>query len=216
MRKDTVIQPLQAIIVLIALVFCAHGCAFTAEETKYTVISQTNNFELREYPPQIVAETEVQASLEDAGNKAFRRLFNYISGDNRAQEKISMTSPVTQKASSEKIAMTSPVAQQSTAGGQMVSFMMPDSYTMDTIPVPDDPNVKVRQIPARRMACVQYSGGWSEKRYLRYLAELESWIEENGFQTLGKPIWARYNPPFTPWFMRRNEILIPVDSEGKQ
>ena len=197
------------------LAFCAGGCAFTAEETKYTVISQAKNFELRDYPSQIVAETEVEASIEDAGNKAFRRLFNYISGENKSQEKISMTSPVTQEASSEKIAMTSPVAQQSTTDGQMVSFMMPDSYTMDTIPIPDDSNVKVRQIPARRVACVQYSGGWSEKRYLEYLQELEAWITEENFQVMGKPIWARYNPPFTPWFMRRNEILIPVESENR-
>ncbi len=126
-----------------------------------------------------------------------------------------MTSPVTQEASSEKIAMTSPVAQQSTQGGWMVSFMMPGSYTMDTIPIPDDPNVKVRQIPPRRMACVQYSGGWSEKRYLQYLQELEDWIAEKDFQVLGTPIWARYNPPFAPWFLRRNEILIAVDSEEK-
>ena len=213
MNKETVMQLLQAIIVLIVLACCAAGCAFTADELQYTTISQTNNFELRDYPPYIVAETEVDGTLEKAGNKAFRRLFHYISGKNRSQEKISMTSPVTQEASSEKIAMTTPVAQQSTADGWMVSFMMPMSYTMDTIPIPDDPNVKVRQVPARRMACVQYSGTWSEKRYLRYLQELESWIKENGFTTLSKPVWARYNPPFTLWFLRRNEILIQVDSK---
>ena len=215
MKKDTVMQPILALLVVFLLVFCAGGCAFTAEEAKYTVIRQTKNFELREYPSQIVAETEVDGTLEDAGNKAFRRLFNYISGENKAQEKISMTSPVTQEAASEKIAMTSPVAQQSTADGWMVSFMMPASYTMDTIPIPDDPNVKVRQIPPRRMACVKYSGTWSEKRYRKYLLELEGWIADKGFQTLGKPIWARYNPPFTPWFMRRNEILIPVANDEK-
>jgi len=213
MRKNTVMQPKQALLVLSLLALLASGCAFTAEEAKYTVIRQVKNFELRDYPPQIVAETEVAASLEDAGNKAFRRLFNYISGKNKSQEKISMTSPVTQEASSEKIAMTSPVAQQSTADGWMVSFMMPAFYTMDTIPTPDDPNVKVRRIPPRLMACVQYSGGWSEKRYRKYLQELEAWIADSGFQVLGKPIWARYNPPFTPWFMRRNEILIHVNSE---
>jgi len=216
MKQHTVVQPMQAIVILIVLVFCAGGCAFTAEETKYTVISQAKNFELRDYPPQIVAETEVKASIEDAGNKAFRRLFNYISGENKSQEKISMTSPVTQEASSEKIAMTSPVTQQSTTDGWMVSFMMPASYTMETIPVPNDPNVNVRRIPPRRMACVQYSGTWSKKRYLKNLQELEAWIADKGFQVLGKPIWARYNPPFTPWFLRRNEILIPVDSEEKQ
>ena len=194
MSKHTELQTLQAIIIVTLLALCAGGCAFTAEETKYTVISKTNNFELRDYPSQIVAETEVEATIEDAGNKAFRRLFNYISGDNKSQEKISMTSPVTQEASSEKIAMTSPVAQQSTADGWMVSFMMPDSYTIDTIPIPDDPNVKVRQIPPRRMACVQYSGGWSEKRYLQHLQELEAWIADNNFQVLGKPVWATVQP----------------------
>lgn len=213
MRKHAVMQPIQAIIVLVALAFCAGACAFTAEEAKYTVISQTKNFELRDYPSQIVAETEVEGTIENAGSKAFRRLFNYISGENRSQEKISMTSPVTQEASSEKIAMTAPVAQQSTADGWMVSFMMPGSYTIDTIPIPNDSNVKVRQIPARRMACVQYSGGWSEKRYLQQLQELEAWVADNNLQVLGKPVWARYNPPFTPWFMRRNEILIQVNSE---
>jgi effector-binding domain-containing protein len=216
MSKHTALQALQATIVVTLLAFCAGGCALTVEEANYTVIRKASNFELRDYPAQIVAETEVDASLEEAGNRAFRRLFNYISGDNKAQEKISMTSPVTQEASSEKIAMTSPVTQQSTTDGWMVSFMMPASYTMDTIPIPDDPNVKVRQIPPRRMACVKYSGGWSEERYLQHLRELEAWIAENGFEVLGKPVWARYNPPFTPWFMRRNEILIPVNGEEKQ
>jgi effector-binding domain-containing protein len=197
------------------LAFLAGGCASTAEEAKYTVIRQAKNFELRDYPSQIVAETEVEATIEGAGNKAFRRLFNYISGDNKAQEKISMTTPVTQEASSEKIAMTTPVAQQSTEDGWMVSFMMPEYYTMDTIPIPDDPNVKVRQIPPRRMACVKYSGGWSEERYLKHLQKLEAWIADNNFKVLGKPVWARYNAPFTPWFLRRNEILIPVANQEK-
>ncbi len=216
MNKETVMQPLQAIIVLIVLACFAAGCASTVDELQYTTISQTNNFELRDYAPYIIAETEVEGTLEKAGNKAFRSLFNYISGGNRSQEKISMTSPVTQEASSEKIAMTAPVEQQQTAEGWMVSFMMPMSYTMDTLPIPDDPNVTLRQVPARRVACVQYSGTWSKKRYLRYLQELESWIEKNSFTTLGKPVWARYNPPFTLWFLRRNEILIQVDSEDKK
>ncbi|MEJ2024483.1 MAG: heme-binding protein, partial [Deltaproteobacteria bacterium] len=173
----------------------------------------TNTFELRDYPPQIVAETEVDGTLEDAGDKAFKRLFGYISGENRSRESISMTTPVTQKPSSEKIAMTAPVGQQRTTGGWVLSFMMPSSYTLDVLPVPNDPAVRLRQIPARRMACVRYSGTWSEKRYLRHLQELESWIVKNGFKIVGEPVWARYNSPFTPWFLRRNEILIPVESE---
>jgi len=215
MKNHSATQPILAIIVVTCLAFFAGGCAFTVEEANYTVIRRAENFELRDYPPQIVAETEVDGPMEDAGNRAFRRLFNYISGENRSQEKISMTSPVTQEASSEKIAMTAPVAQQSTPDGWMVSFMMPQTYTMGTLPIPDDPTVKLREIPGRRMACVRYSGTWSEKRYRSNLQELEDWIAENSFKVLGKPVWARYNPPFTPWFMRRNEILIPVDSEEK-
>ena len=90
--------------------------------------------------------------------------------------------------------------------------MMPASYTLETLPEPEDPNITLRQIPARRMAAVRYSGFWSEKRYLKYKSELESWIQERGLNIVGDPICARYNPPFTPWFLRRNEVLIPVDT----
>lgn len=215
MRKHTAMRTIQALTAVIVLTFLAGGCALRVEEAHYTVIRKTGNLELRDYPSQIVAETEVDGTIESAGNRAFRPLFNYISGENRSQQKISMTSPVTQEASSEKIAMTAPVAQQSTADGWMVSFMMPKAYTMDSLPLPNNPRVKLREIPPRRMACVKYSGTWSEKRYLRNLQKLEAWIAENGFTILGKPVWARYNPPFTPWFLRRNEILIPVEIAGK-
>jgi hypothetical protein len=96
--------------------------------------------------------------------------------------------------------MTAPVGQQNVQGRWAVSFMMPASYTLETLPVPVDQKVSLRQVPARRLAAVRYSGTWSKKNYLRYMQELESWIK-----------WARYNPPFTLWFLRRNEILIPVD-----
>jgi len=205
------------LITALILVTCfAGGCATTVENVNYEIISKTENFELRDYPPLIVAETVVDGTLEEAGNKAFNRLFDYISGKNRSQSKIAMTAPVSQEPASEKIEMTAPVEQKRAEGGWVVSFTMPMSYKMSDLPVPEDPDVTLRQIPARRMACVQYSGTWSEKRYNQYREELESWIEKNGFRVLGEPIWARYNPPFTPWFLRRNEILIPVVSEEKR
>jgi effector-binding domain-containing protein len=89
---------------------------------------------------------------------------------------------------------------------------MPASYTLETLPVPDDPKIILRQVPARRMAAVRYSGFWSEKIYRQNRSELETWIREQGLTITGDPVWARYNPPFTPWFLRRNEILIPVKS----
>ena len=121
-----------------------------------------------------------------------------------------MTVPVSQEQAGEKISMTAPVSQQRIQEKWAVTFMMPASYTMETLPTPDDPYIKLRQVPARRVAAVRYSGFWSEEKYLLHKEKLEKWIKDNSFTVTGEPVWARYNPPFTLWFMRRNEILIPV------
>lgn len=180
------------------------------EEAPYTVVKTDDIFELREYAPQVLAEIIVEGDLEDAGNKAFRPLFRYISGDNKSRGKIAMTAPVSQQQKGEKISMTAPVSQQHVQGKWAVSFMMPNSYTIETLPTPDNPNVKLRQVPAHLVAAVRYSGFWSEEKYLLHKEKLLKWIRENRFTVVGEPIWARYNPPFTLWFMRRNEVLVPV------
>jgi len=198
------------IIVVAALVSVGVVDAMATEEAKYEVISTDGKFEIRDYAAHIVAETFVDSDLEDAGGKAFKKLFGYISGDNRTRDKVTMTAPVSQQSKGEKIAMTAPVGQQRAEERWVVSFMMPDSYTMDTLPEPEDPEVRLRAVPAQRMAAIRYSGFWSEKNYQRHKLKLESWIKETDLKILGDPRWARYNPPFTPWFMRRNEILIPV------
>lgn len=184
------------------------------EEAPYTVVNKSGSFEIRNYDAQILAETLVDGTLEDAGNKAFRRLFNYISGENHTRSSIAMTAPVSQQEpDGKKIAMTAPVSQQAAEGKWAVSFMMPANYTLETLPIPDDSSITLRQVPAQRVAAVRYSGFWSEKRFLRYKQKLEKWIEENNLKIIGEPVWARYNPPFTPWFLRRNEILIPIAAE---
>ena len=188
------------------------GNVMAAEEAEYTVSLKQDKLEIRDYAPSIVAEVIVNDDFEDASGVAFRKLFNYISGDNTGRSRIAMTSPVSQKPEPEKIAMTSPVGQRKSNQGWAVSFMMPASYTMDSIPLPDDPSVVLREIPAHRAAAIRYSGTWSEKAYRKQLALLLEWIETENLETLGEPVWARYNAPFTPWFMRRNEILIPIGS----
>ena len=195
-----------------AVIFIGAIDAMAIEEAAYTVVIKDEKFEIRDYAPHILAETFVEGDFEEAGNKAFNVLFGYISGDNRSREKLAMTAPVSQEPKGEKIKMTVPVGQRRVQESWAVSFMMPASYTLETLPEPDDPKVTLRQVPARRMAAVRYSGFWSEKNYLRYKLALESWIHEKGLTIVGDPIWARYNSPFTPWFMRRNEILIPVDA----
>lgn len=184
--------------------------AMAIEEAVYNEVIKEGKFEIRDYAPQILAETLVEGDLEQAGNEAFNRLFRYISGDNRSRRKVEMTAPVSQEPKGEKIKMTAPLGQERVQEKWAVSFMMPASYTLETLPEPVDQRINLRQVPARRMAVVRYSGFWSEKNYLRYKMELESWIRDRGITIVGAPVWARYNPPFTPWFLRRNEILIPI------
>lgn len=188
------------------------GNAMAVEEAKYKVLREAGGFELREYESHILAETTVDGEFEDAGSEAFGRLFKYISGNNKQQQEVAMTSPVGQESLSQKIGMRSPVGQQKQDGKWVVSFMMPASFTLETTPEPKDPNISIREVPARLIAAVRYSGFWSENSYRRNLAKLQDWIANNRLTRLGEAKWARYNPPYLPWFLRRNEILVPVAS----
>ena len=188
--------------------------AMAIEEAEYTVLVKEKDFELRKYEPHILAETIVDGDFEDAGSEAFRRLFKYIDGNNTSRQKVAMTSPVGQAATSQKIDMTSPVGQKKDNGRWAVSFMMPASFTLETLPEPNDPGVTLRQVPARHIAAVRYSGFWSEENYQQNKARLDDWIRKQRLTIVGEPTWARYNPPFMPWFLRRNEILVPVAAPG--
>jgi len=197
-------------LIICALFLMPMGEGMAYEEAKYTVIMKEGNYELRQYEPNIVAETLVDGDFDKAGNKGFRRLFKYISGENQKKQSIGMTTPVSQEAGSEKIAMTAPVSQERTGDQWRIAFMMPSEYTMDTLPQPVDPKVSLHQVPARRMAAITYSGTWSRERYENHKALLEAFIRQRKWSPLGEPVLARYNSPFTLWFLRRNEVLIPV------
>lgn len=183
------------------------------EEAKYTQVAKDGACELRDYAAHVVADVEVQGALEEAGNKAFRILFAYISGANVPKAEIPMTAPVTQEKSGSKIPMTAPVEQKPAGTGWTVSFVMPATYTLDTTPAPADKRVTIRAVPARRLAAIRYSGTWSEKNYRKHKAEFDAWLAKKGYTVIGDFIWARYNAPFTPWFLRRNEILVPVKAD---
>ena len=185
--------------------------ATAIEKAKYTVLEKEDSFELRQYEAQIVAETYVEGNLEDAGNAGFRRLYAYISGDNKKKESISMTAPVGQEAASEKIAMTAPVSQEKKDNRWRITFLMPAEYSLEMLPEPIDERVRLAEKPGRLMAAVKYSGTWSEKGYEKNKALLEDFIRRRGLTKAGEAVWARYDPPFMPWFLRRNEVLIPVE-----
>ncbi len=180
------------------------------EEPKYIVESKTEYFEIRKYSPMIVAETEVSVDFDDAGNESFRILADYIFGNNQAKSKIEMTAPVTQQLTSEKIAMTAPVSQTKSAGGYLVQFTMPEKFSLESLPIPNNPKVKIRQLPSRKVAVYTYSGSWSQTRYLEKLADFKAKLDNSGIETFGEPVLARYNSPFRLWFLRRNEIWLEI------
>ncbi|MBC7691128.1 MAG: heme-binding protein [Methylotenera sp.] len=180
------------------------------EEPRYAVESKTDSYEIRKYEATLVAETKVEAKFDDAGNLAFRILADYIFGNNKSKTKLAMTAPVTQQPPSEKISMTAPVNQIPTQGGFLVQFTMPAGFTPANIPEPNDARVHLRMVPPRRVAVYSYSGSWSESRYTEKLAAFLKELQKNGMQTTGGPIFARFNSPFVPWFLRRNEIWLEL------
>lgn len=199
-------------LLIILLTFsCTAKYSVKYERPSYTVIEQGGNFELREYDAYIVAATDVEGNFDNVGNEGFRRLFKYISGENWKNESISMTAPVSQEVISEKIPMTAPVNQEKTGDKWQVTFMLPSKYTMEVVPEPVDKRIIIKEVPSRLIAAIRYSGRWSRKRYLEHESELKMIISKKGLKISAEPIFARYNPPFTPWFLRRNEVLIPVE-----
>ena len=213
-RRARPFKDLQSWIGLLALLAAIPWSfpAMAIEEPAHTVIESEGPFEIREYQPYLVAETFVDGAFDDVGNEGFQRLFRYISGDNRGAEKITMTAPVEQEAASAKIAMTAPVEQQRAGGRWRIAFVLPASYLMATAPRPTNGRVTLAEVPPRRMAVVRYRGRWSEARYDEELAALRRFIVERALTAVGEPVFARYDPPFMPWFLRRNEIQIPVQS----
>lgn len=185
------------------------GVTMATEEPKYKIESKSDLYEVRNYDSTLVAETTIDANFEDAGNRAFRILADYIFGNNAIETKIEMTAPVSQ-VKSKKIEMTAPVNLSKNDMGFVVQFTMPATFTLENIPKPNDERVLIREIPKRKVAVFSYSGSWSEDRYKRKLAEFRSALEKDQIKTLGEPIFARYNSPFQLWFLRRNEIWLEV------
>ncbi len=180
------------------------------EEPKYEVIRQIDNVELRQYAPYVVAEVVLDATAEDAGSRAFPMLAGYIFGKNKGERKFAMTAPVTQTAAPLKMEMTAPVTQAAVPGGMRVQFVLPEGVTLESAPEPLDPRVQLRLVPASQWATIRYSGTWSQANYDEHLGKLQAALAAAGVATQGQPVLARYNAPFTPWFMRRNEIWLAL------
>ncbi|MCF8191061.1 MAG: heme-binding protein [Polynucleobacter sp.] len=187
------------------------------EEPKFSIIEKSEPFELRAYAPQLVAEVKVEGDLDAASSQGFRLIAAFIFGQNQVSEKIAMTVPVgIETSQSTKIAMTVPVgieaSKDSVKGvNQWVfSFVMPSEYTMATLPKPINPLVTIRELPAQKRAAITFSGFYNDAKVLEKTKALEEWIKSKQWQAIGSPQFARYNPPWSIPFMRRNEILLTV------
>lgn len=205
-------------VLLLPVLLLAGGTAMAIEEPAFEVIRETDGIEIRRYASFIVAETLVQEadSRDAASNEGFRRLFRYISGDNRAQEKIQMTAPVIQAGSKQdgekgvKIAMTAPVQQVATDTGWLVAFVLPRDYTLATAPLPADPRIKLREVAPRTVAVLRFSGRWTDANIDKHRQALLDRLKQSGTRLQGDVEFAAYNAPFALPFMRRNEVMVEI------
>ena len=188
-----------------------HLTSMAIEEPGYEVIQQLEGAEVRQYAPFVVAQVLVSGPADDAGSQAFPILAGYIFGKNKGARKLDMTAPVTQAAAPVKLDMTAPVTQAATPGGFIVQFVLPKGTTLATAPEPVDPRVQLREVPARRVAVIRYSGFWSQANYDEHLGKLEAALRAAQLPWAGEPTLSRYNAPFTPWFLRRNEIWLSLN-----
>ena len=167
------------------------------EQARYKVLKRIGKIEIRRYPRLVIAR------VDGYGDGGFNILFLFITGNNRQKSDIAMTAPVV----SEQIAMTAPVLSETGS----IAFIMPEGYTIETTPEPLDERVKIVEIPERIVAALRFSGRWSDSILKKKSEELLKELTAAGIKTVGQVFSMRYNAPYTPWFMRRNEVAVAVD-----
>ena len=182
------------------------------ETPPYQVIQSAEKIEVREYSPMIVAEVEVAGERSKAINTGFRILADYIFGNNAPGQRITMTAPVIQQKGA-KIAMTAPVSQTQDGDLWKVRFTMPSSYTLETLPKPNNPAIKIIATPGHRTVGIRFSGFWTDRNLRKNLEKLDTFIQTQGLKTAGNPVYAFYNPPWTLPFFRHNEVLYNLQND---
>ena len=183
------------------------------EEPKFKIMVDEGDLQIRGYDEYLVAETAIEGSFDTASRKGFRRVAGYIFGDNKSSTKMNMTAPVESEAiqPSERMNMTAPVFSNKNVNGYTYRFVMESKYTQETLPVPNNSKIRITEIKDRVMAVISFSGRWSQKNFEKHEQILVSDLKNEGIGVASEAIYARYNAPFTPWFLRRNEIMFEID-----
>lgn len=193
-----------------AIAAIASPAVRATEEPQYTVTQRNEVFEVRRYEPYIVAEVLVPGPADKAGNQGFAILADYIFGKNKGATKMQMTAPVSQTPVPVKIDMTAPVTQSVAQGGFLVQFVMPRTYTTATLPEPIDTRIVLRELAQRSVAVIRYSGSSGQANYDKHLSQLRGGVEQSAIATHSEPVFSRYDAPYVPTFLRRNEIWLEV------
>jgi hypothetical protein len=199
------------IIIILALWSLWGYFSSRVEHTDYNVIQKMAGYEVREYPAHIVAQTTVKGTYREALNLGFRIVAGYIFGGNTRKQSIAMTAPVTtQRDISEKISMTAPVLATTEGDSHIISFGMPRSYTLETLPKPLDPRVEIVPILPKRFAALKFSWSGADARVKTMEIKLLSALARDKVELAGSPVYAGYNAPWTPPWMVRNEIMVEI------
>jgi hypothetical protein len=169
----------------------------------YSIVLQEGDFAIRDYAPVMVVETQVTASRRDAPGDAFRKLARYIGGKNNANLDIPMTAPVAQ----------TPAAPSAVNGAPKwrIQFFLPRDLTVANTPSAIEAGVEVRRLEAQTFASLSFRGSQTDKKVSDNMEKLKGFIARQGYGVSGPPIYAFYDPPFIPWFLRDNEILLPIE-----
>jgi hypothetical protein len=200
------------ILVLLSLSWMAYSYySSKAPQPKFTLESKNDDYEIRRYPAMLVAEVDIEGDYQEAMNGSFRILAGYIFGNNQARENIGMTAPVMENKGGENIGMTAPVLENASGSAlRTVAFIMPERYTLSTLPVPNDARIRLREIPEQRVAVLVYSGTNGAERVENKKQELLGYLKRDGLVWEGAVRGARYNPPWTVPFMNHNEVQVAL------
>jgi hypothetical protein len=208
MKKKHIFFWIALVVILIAEILSGPIMS-NVEQARYTVVKSDGNIEIRDYPPMIVAETIVSGERKQAISQGFRIIADYIFGNNIGNNKVAMTAPVMQEPG-QKIAMTAPVTQQGNGDSWVVRFVMPSQYTLDSLPKPNNPSVKLVEIAGKRFAAIRFSGLARVDVLKQKEDELKAYLDKNQISAIGQPTYAFFNPPWTLPFLRRNEVMVEI------
>lgn len=187
--------------------------AHATQEPEYQIVRHLADMEVRQYAGYTVAEVQVTGPANDAGNQAFPILAGYIFGKNKGRKGFPMHAPVTQTSAPVRLEMTAPVNQIAAPDGFWVQFVLPKGTTAANAPEPLDLRIQVCDVQPSTVAVIRYSGCWSDANYNIHLARLKRALQRAGLIWTGEAVYSRYNAPFTPWFMRRNEIWLHLSPQ---